>query len=232
MVCMAIEGAMQIEGGNWQIFDHMVKVSNATALLNTSVSSITKSKGHYNVLTSTTNTTGHISTNTEPYGTVILAAPLQYSNITIEKALLKTTPDSIPYVTLHVTLFTSTKTLNPVFFGIAPGGAMPNTILTTLPPGADSPPTQEEGVGPAGFYSISTLREVINPSTMEKEYLYKIFSPKAITSTFLSSLLDTPGMSHFSSPLPTLLSSPSLLIHFFNQSTRLTSLPSSTRDAA
>ncbi|KAL8711911.1 MAG: hypothetical protein Q9225_007040 [Loekoesia sp. 1 TL-2023] len=37
MVCMATDGAMSIQGGNWQIFDGMIKSSGATLLLNTSV---------------------------------------------------------------------------------------------------------------------------------------------------------------------------------------------------
>ncbi|KAL8768663.1 MAG: hypothetical protein Q9194_005648, partial [Teloschistes cf. exilis] len=45
MVCMAIEGAMSIQGGNWQIFDGMIKTSGATLLLNTTVTSITKIPG-------------------------------------------------------------------------------------------------------------------------------------------------------------------------------------------
>jgi len=126
--------------------------------------------------------------------TVILAAPLQFSNIDIEKGLLKVTPDEIPYVKLHVTLFTSNKTLNPIFFNITPGTEVPTTILTTLPPGEEVPANQSEGVGPAGFFSISTLRQLINPETLEKEYLYKIFSPKAVTSEFLSSILGAEGL--------------------------------------
>lgn len=197
MVCMAIEGAQQIEGGNWQIFDNMVTASNATALLNTTVSAIKKRKGKYSIKTSTTNSLGKATANEESYDTVVLAAPLQYSNISIEKGLLKITPDEIPYVTLHVTLFTSTQKLNPLFFNVTPGSDMPNTILTTLPPGEEVPPKQDEGVGPAGFFSISTLRQLVNPETLEKEYLYKIFSPKKLTSEFLSGLLGTEGLSQY-----------------------------------
>lgn len=191
---MAIDGAQQIEGGNWQIFDNMVTASNATALLNTTVSAIKKRKGRYSIQTATTNSLGQATTNEEPYDTVVLAAPLQYSNISIEKGLLKITPDEVPYVTLHVTLFTSPQTLNPLFFNITPGSDVPNTVLTTLPPGEEVPPKQDEGVGPAGFFSISTLRKLVNPETLENEYLYKIFSPKKLTSEFLSGLLGIEGL--------------------------------------
>ena len=132
--------------------------------------------------------------NEEPFDTVVLAAPHQYSKIEFEKGLLKRTPDEIPYVTLHVTLFTSTRALDPVYFNLTPGAEVPSSILTTLPPD-EVPETPEDGVGSPGFFSISTLRQVINPKTLEKEYLYKIFSPKKVTSEFLSGILGVPSQS-------------------------------------
>jgi prenylcysteine oxidase/farnesylcysteine lyase len=194
MVCMAIEGAMQIDGGNWQIFDGMLKASNATTLLNTTVSGITKSKSRYSIKTTSQDGSGAVYNNEEPFDTVVLAAPHQYSKIHFEKGLLKRTPDEIPYVTLHVTLFTSTRTLDAVYFNLIPGAEVPSSILTTLPPD-EVPETPEDGVGSPGFFSISTLRQVINPKTIEKEYLYKIFSPKKITSEFLSGILGVPSQS-------------------------------------
>ncbi|RDW63982.1 hypothetical protein BP5796_10484 [Coleophoma crateriformis] len=198
MVCMAIEGAMQIQGGNWQIFDGMLKASNASVHLNSTVTKISKSNGKYMVKTSSRNTeTDVIATNEEPYDTIVLAAPLQFSDIEIESGLLKNTPDKIPYVELHVTLFATPLTLNPTYFNLPPSGPVPNTILTTIP-SYITPGNREDGVGKAGFFSISTLRTVINPKTLEKEYLYKIFSPKKITSDFLSDI--------FAIPIPTDLS--------------------------
>ncbi|CZR57547.1 related to prenylcysteine lyase [Phialocephala subalpina] len=191
MVCMAINGAMQIEGGNWRIFAGMLNSSQALTLLNTTVSSITKNSGRYSIKTTTPSLDSlDIHTNTEPFDTVILAGPYQYSNISIEDGLLKRTPDTIPYVTLHVTLFTSPRSISGSFFNLTAGTAVPTTILTTLP--ADEvPPNASHGVGSAGFWSISTLRTVINPSTLEPEHLYKIFSPSPITPSFLSKLLNT-----------------------------------------
>jgi prenylcysteine oxidase/farnesylcysteine lyase len=190
---MAIEGAMQIEGGNWQIFDGMLKASNATILLDTTVDEIKKSKNAYSVKTSSRDaSSGIIQSKEEPFDTVVLAGPLQYSGIHIEEGLLKHTPDEIPYVTLHVTLFTSTHTLNRVFFNLAPDAEVPTTILTTLPPN-EVPVDPEDGAGSIGFFSISTLRTVVNPKTLEKEHLYKIFSPQKVTSEFLSDILGVPS---------------------------------------
>lgn len=188
---MSIEGSMQIQGGNWQIFDGMLKASNTTTLLNTTVSAITKTSGKYNIKTSSTDSvTNKILTNEEAFDTVVLAAPLQYSDLKLQKGLLDRTPDEIPYVTLHATLFATNKTFSPSFFNLAPGAEVPTTILTTLP--ADEvPEAPPKGVGSPGFFSISTLRQVINPETLQQEYLYKIFSPEKLTPEFLSKLFDT-----------------------------------------
>jgi len=199
MVCMAIEGAMSIQGGNWQIFDGLLKLSNATVHLNTTVDSIKRSKGDYVITSSSKHPKLDVMIGSEKeqtFDTVVLASPLQFSKINVEKDMLKRLPDEIPYVQLHVTLFTSTHKLNPVFFGLAPDTEVPSTILTTLPPDAESPADPAEGVGPAGFFSISTLRVLVNPKTLQEEYLYKIFSPKKITPVFLSELLGFPSLCH------------------------------------
>ncbi|KAH6677448.1 Prenylcysteine lyase-domain-containing protein [Halenospora varia] len=188
MVCMAIDGAMQIAGGNWQIFDNMLKASNATTLLNSTVSAISKHGGKYNIKTSSKDAAGKLSTKEQPFDTIVLAAPFQYSDIDIEEGLVKRLPDKIPYVKLHVTLFASPKRLDPTFFGLKPDVETPTTILTTLAP--DELPSA--GVGKAGFFSISTLRPILNPKTLRKEYLYKVFSPKALTSEFLGGILGAP----------------------------------------
>jgi prenylcysteine oxidase/farnesylcysteine lyase len=209
---MAINGAMQILGGNWQIFAGMINASNATTLLNTTVTSISKSKSKYSIKASTTNAlTAELTTNEEPFDTVILAAPLQYSSIDLPEGLLQRTPDEIPYVTLHVTLFTSPHAINGTYFNLSPTDEVPSSILTTLPKDAPPPEKPEEGVGRPGFFSISTLRTVINPETLEKEYLYKIFSPKAVTSSFLSDILNVDGRTS-----PFFTSSPDIVLTEFD----------------
>jgi len=46
---------------------------------------------------------------------------------------------------------------------------------------------------------------VINPESLEIEYLYKIFSPKAVTSDFLSQILNVDGTLPVPSSLPSAL---------------------------
>ena len=110
MVCMATDGAMSVQGGNWQIFDNMLKASGATVLLNTSVANVSRQQnGTYGI----DFLTDHASPiQPSIYDSVILAAPLQFANISLTPPPLNP-PPPIPYVQLHVTLFTSPHALNP-----------------------------------------------------------------------------------------------------------------------
>jgi len=173
---------------NLQIFDQMLKAAGASVLLNTTVTGLEKKNGKYNVqITSSQDSMDAGPTTSKIFDTVVLAAPLQYSGIEVEEGLLKNVPDEIPYVTLHVTLFTSPLKLSGAHFNLKEDAEVPTTILTTLSPDED-PGNQQKIVGKSGFFSISTLRAITNPKTMEQEYVYKIFSPERITEEFLSSI--------------------------------------------
>ncbi|KAL8708802.1 MAG: hypothetical protein Q9220_006363 [cf. Caloplaca sp. 1 TL-2023] len=202
MVCMATDGAMSIDGGNWQIFDNMIKKSGAELLLNASVIAVSKdmASGKYAVKATTPNlgpAQDMASFENSLYDAVVLATPLQFSNITFEPPS-STPPPRIPYVSLHVTLFTSPYRLSPSAFNLPPSASdMPTTILTTTP-SADDPATNE-----IPFFSISTLRTIFAPHPPEvdpadtltcvthtNEYLYKIFSPAPLNSSYITFLLD------------------------------------------
>ncbi|KAF1934803.1 Prenylcysteine oxidase [Clathrospora elynae] len=179
MVCMATSGARQIKGGNWQIFDRMLRFSRSTLHLNTTIARISKQRdGTYEVSTST----GQVST----YNEVILATPLQYADLIIDPAP-KYIPDEIPYMKLYTTLFASPHALDPKAFNLDAETPVPATVLTTLPP-AEEP---VDGVGSPSFYSISISGAGVNPlsSTPRREFIYKIFSPSRVNSTFLSHML-------------------------------------------
>ncbi|KAK5734331.1 hypothetical protein LTR17_008995 [Elasticomyces elasticus] len=189
MVCMATYGAMSVENGNWQIFDEMIKAANATPLLGTAVTSIDqRSDGQYSLQHScVAGTSSADSARSDTFDAVVIAAPYQFTNITLDDAI-EHVPNKIPYVQLHVTLLTSPHLLSPAFFDMPPGKAAPKVILTTLPP-KEEPQEGVAGVGSPGFFSISLLAPITNPKTGGQEYLYKIFSPQPPNSTFLASLL-------------------------------------------
>jgi prenylcysteine oxidase/farnesylcysteine lyase len=192
MVATAPEGAMSVAGGNWQIFHNMVKASGAYVLQNTSVASIAvdskdaaSSRPKYILETTSSNEAAEATIQTQPvsFDDVVVATPYQFSKISAADGIFENPIDEIPYIKLHVTIFASPFRLSAAYFKV-PRSQVPSTVLTTLPEGGD-PTSGVQGAGKAGFYSISTLKRVVNPKTGGKEYLYKIFSPEKVTPDFL-----------------------------------------------
>lgn len=192
MVCMATDGAMAVEGGNWKIFEQMLKAAHATTVLETRATHITRGEdGSYAV--SFKNDASGIQSH-QTFDTVVLASPHQFSDLAITPSLTRP-PDEIPYVQLHVTLFTSPHLLSPAFFDLPATQPVPKVVLTTNPAsstGGDRP----NAAGAAGFFSISLIRSLMNPHTKQREYLYKIFSPSAPNATWLADLLGQPQDLH------------------------------------
>ena len=185
MVSIAPEGAQAVAGGNWKIFDRMVAESGAQLLLNTSVSSIalgsksTAEKPRYLINEGSAGVA---------FDSIVLATPYQFSDIKTSGDVLQTTIDEIPYVQLHVTLFSSPFQLSGEFLNLKAGAQVPTTVLTAYSETAEGD-SGLEGAGKTGFFSVSTLRAITNPTTGTEEYLYKIFSPMEVTPEFISSLL-------------------------------------------
>ncbi|PNS21887.1 Farnesylcysteine lyase [Sphaceloma murrayae] len=180
MVCMAAEGAMSVDGGNWRIFEGMVERSGATRGFGVEVKGVRNEKGEgmEDRLEVTTRPVGGGRGDevTEKFDEVVLAAPHQFADVVFED-VLQHVPEEIPYVKLHVTILTSRHRLDPEVFGLEKGEKAPRAILTTTP--------EEQGVAGPGFNSISLLREVLNPETKTPEFAYKIFTMEPVNSTFL-----------------------------------------------
>ena len=233
MVCMSTDGAMAVEGGNWRIFDEMVRRSGARVVFNTTIEEIRMEAvgSSSNCLDSALESNAEMKHDTgvmhdadlkrntevdgnegseqrislltdthkfEDFDTVILSAPFKNIKISPQPSQL---PDVPEYVSLYVTLFTSPHRPDPRYFGLKAGeeANLPDSILTTVPIELDGLLGRgEEGVGPTGFWSLSTLR-TLDPRydgyipeyldgghipgenlEMEKQYLYKIFSPKKL----------------------------------------------------
>lgn len=197
---MAPEGAMAVHGGNWQIFQKMVERSGAVVCLNTSVVELDFSGGEeastrrpqYTIRTKSA-ASGPGTEETSPilFDDVIIASPWQFSGISAAENVIRDPIDEIPYVQLHVTIFSSPYRYSPQFFDLADSTDVPGTVLTTLSR-ADDATDGDQGAGRAGFFSISTLRKAVNPRTRKQEYIYKIFSPQQITPEFLTWALSLP----------------------------------------
>jgi len=200
MVCMAAEGAVSVEGGNWQIFEGMVKSSGALVHLNTSVTGITEktTKDDKKVWKITSQTLGEKqSAVSQDFDTVIIASPYQYLDLTHPPTTLHKTPDEIPYAALHVTLFTSRHPLDHKYFNLDPASTVPETVLTTLNATEQLSEafTRGEGanaVGSVGFFSISTLQQIFTKEHGE-EFVYKVFSPEAFGPDRIRKILGIEG---------------------------------------
>ncbi|KAF2399849.1 Prenylcysteine oxidase [Trichodelitschia bisporula] len=191
MVCMATDGAVSVQGGNWQIFDRMAKAGANSIHLSSNVTSLQRQPDGTYILSAKPIHPSTAAATTSTYDTVILAAPYQFSDISFNP-LPQHIPDPIPYVNLHVTLFASPHPLAPAAFNLAPGAEVPQIVLTTLLP-TEHPGTTPVYPGKAGFFSISQLRPVTNPATSKGEFLYKIFSPERVEVAFLGRIL---GVEH------------------------------------
>ena len=178
MVCMAAEGGMSVLGGNWQIFDRMLKSTHNDVRLSTNVTDILRNEDGetYTIQSSSQRNSEHDKialTEIDTFDAVVIATPLQFSNIAV-KNMAKELPFPTPYVKLYVSLFTSPEFLfDAERFGLPAGSVVPTTLLTTLPSDGSEPPK---------FFSISTLRSITNPTAdpPRREYLYKIFSPRPL----------------------------------------------------
>ncbi|KAL9622773.1 MAG: hypothetical protein Q9160_002892 [Pyrenula sp. 1 TL-2023] len=195
MVCMATDGAMAIDGGNWQIFDHMIRASGAHLRLNTTVSSIDRHEdGHYTLTYQHSAPEKDTSAaETDDFDVIVLTAPYHSSGLdgSIKPSLINP-PDKIPYVTLHVTLLTSPHKLSPKYFNARSADEVPEMVITTLPTGMDTGLDRDHAVGPSVFWSVSTLAtvpRVDKSGQVTTHYLYKIFSPDPANSTLVSQLL-------------------------------------------
>ncbi|KAK8226227.1 Prenylcysteine lyase-domain-containing protein [Phyllosticta capitalensis] len=194
MVCMATDGAKSVPGGNWRIFSSFLSSTpHLTTRLNTSISSITQHAANSSYTLTPSNITTGTPLPTEHFDAVILAAPYHQANISVIPAPANP-PLDLPFVTLHVTLLSSPHRIAPSFFGQpASAGPVPRVVLTTLPPDVrPDGPGDRQFAGPAGFFSVSTLRRGWNPKAARREYLYKVFSPMAVDDAWLARLFGAP----------------------------------------
>ena len=175
-----------MQGGNWQIFHEMAQRSGAVIALNTSVVGIEKAAGDSSRRPKYTIQVAPGSPATHPaaFDSVVMANPYQFSGISAGEGVLQTPIDEVPYVQLHVTIFTSPSRFSPQFFDLPESAKVPGLVLTTLAQG-DTAASGVDGAGKAGFFSLSILGKATNPQTQQQEYAYKIFSPEAVTPEFL-----------------------------------------------
>lgn len=150
-VSMAANGASQVTGGNYQIFEGFIKHSGAKLYLNTTITGLEKTQ------TPSGKTAWVLSGDSKipsvSYDHVIFAAPFASSGISLKGSSAKFTPN-VDYVRLHVTLLSTTsRSARPERFGLAPGSHVGRMILTNANSNSNAQPqVQEESDDPYAAY--------------------------------------------------------------------------------
>ncbi|GMK54379.1 hypothetical protein CspeluHIS016_0109650 [Cutaneotrichosporon spelunceum] len=174
-VSLASGGASAIAGGNFRLFEAMLKHSRADVRLQTAVDTIEPHPGGFRV-------TSNGSHTVEDYNEVFFAAPWHSSPVSKNISSHFTQP--IPkqrYVRLHVTMLATTAPhADPLYFFGSPDDAVPGTILTTgatvrAKPGAARPE----------FQSISYHGETYEGSG---EWVVKVFSKAELSNDLLADI--------------------------------------------
>jgi prenylcysteine oxidase/farnesylcysteine lyase len=196
MASLSNHDAISVKGGNWKLFQAMIDASNTELRLNTSVTSISRSED--GVWTVKSKIDEDHKTEEETYDSIIITGPLQRMNITIHPKIDKQ-PTVKDYAIVHVTLFTSPKKLNPKYFGRTANESVPGIVMTALGKKECKDwrimmATGKEGVGSAGFYYMSSLREMKRPHLggSRTEYLYKVFSPEYFGDDKIKAIISNP----------------------------------------
>ncbi|KAI8603482.1 Prenylcysteine lyase-domain-containing protein [Dissophora ornata] len=164
LVSMAAENALQIQDGNFQIFEGMVGRSNAQVRLNTKVARIRRIEAEYDGGESrfeVTTVTGH----KEIFDSIVIAAPIDSTNIDFD---LQLPPQpKVAYRTIYATFVRGY--VNPGYFHATSAKSFPTHILTTK--------------SDAEFTSLSIQVRLNNGETVTK-----IFSPEPIKEELLDRL--------------------------------------------
>ena len=121
-----------INGGNHKLIERLIKLSDVDLHLNSTVTKIQTSPVRKYRLTVEIPSHHHdqssSSTEEANYDLIIIAAPLQMANIEFDINIQTATSSPRPYASRHVTHFTSSNPLSPVYFNLTTSASMPSKI--------------------------------------------------------------------------------------------------------
>ncbi|KAF9277866.1 hypothetical protein BGZ68_008955 [Mortierella alpina] len=165
LVTMAADDALQIQGGNFQIFEGMVAKSKADVRLGTKVARVRKLRPEYEGADphfEVTTTSGQ----KEIFDAIVIATPIHSSQIDFDLDLPPL--PKVSYRTIHATFVRGH--VNPAYFNAVSAAKFPSHILTT-------------NTADAEFTSLSIQLKLSNGETVTK-----IFSPKPLPLELLDRL--------------------------------------------
>jgi prenylcysteine oxidase/farnesylcysteine lyase len=161
-----------IEGGNWTLYDKMLKKAGIELRANTAVARVAATDAGTAGTAGTglpyryelTDSSGH----TEGFDAVILAAPPALADLTVELDGAPLALAAHPYQEVQTTLVAGE--LRPEYFGRQPGSRMPSTIFT-----AASAPAPFKSIGTTGYspnynsriYKIFSASHVMSPAELD-----------------------------------------------------------------
>ena len=174
-----------INGGNHKLIERLIKLSDVDLQLNSTVTKIQTSPVRKYRLT--VKTPSHhqdqpsSSTEEADYDAVIIATPLQTSNIEFDIDIKIATSSPRPYASRYVTHLTSPNPLSPAYFNLTIGASMPSKIYTTSSTNVTPPP----------FFSIehSLASFGLDGCIARSENLYKIVTASPLLDSTILSLL-------------------------------------------
>jgi len=179
---MAATGARSVVGGNYQVFENLLKASEANVYLSNPVSKMSSSlhppDSSGRQVTSISQRGGKWRVKTSrgavDYDAVVIAAPFHQTDIGVPNDVSAQVPPQ-PYVHLHTTFVVSnSRDLSPEYFHWEGTSAVPHEVLTTFDGVRNNETAAPE------FNSLAYNRRV-----GEDEYAFKIFSDKEMSDEWL-----------------------------------------------
>ncbi|KAI9710458.1 MAG: hypothetical protein M1812_007426 [Candelaria pacifica] len=183
IMSMSSEETQSVKGGNWRLIDRMIRISEATLHLNSQVTRINRNRDnsitlHYIC----TNPKSDWKKGSSTFDNIIIATPFHQSSIEITPPL-ENPPLDIPFVTRHVTHFTSDEKITNGQFNFNTNTTIPEDVLTTLSYPNNNHPN---------YFSLTLPQKIyyLDGCILSSTYLYKLVSPDPIPSSTIHLLLN------------------------------------------
>ena len=174
-----------LNGGNRKLIERLIKLSDVNLLLNHTVTKIERSPNRkYRLIIEKKDHSHsqHTSKSEEiDYDAVIIAAPLEMAKIEFDIGVHVTTSNSRPFVTRHVTHFTSPDSLSPLYFNLAADFHIPSKIYTT---------NNSPNITPT-FFSIEYFSAFLGREgcVLQSENMYRIVTATTLDDRVILELL-------------------------------------------